>query len=346
MSRRSKIIQALTEHRNTSLVPELRGPQGGVALKLNQDNFSMSVAAIWTVLCPGGDSLGITFLKFHRYCQRGFFKRTKSIFLCIEVFPGTRWVEWVEATSAAEAEISFDIGFAWHSVTLPWSPGTCKYPVMVHAPEHRCQLHFQVWCLISVSSAKPDQRSASDLQVCRVLPAKPRCSGIQTALKDQPAECHSICSCLRWASLTQLFSPARGQSLSTEKLPFGSWSFCAALGGTTMLGHAVQRMAVCAKPLRLAGFLGKKGDRVAKTFRASSHFCHSRFWGLNRFLLPLNAVSALKRAADSNHRSFDKISKSLKHCFWVKGKRLILLENFTLPLLWKLFPKTSIHKSS
>ena len=72
MSRRLKVIQALTERRNTSLIAELRGPQGGAALKLNQDNFSMSVAPILTVLCPGGDSLGISFLKFHRYCQKEF----------------------------------------------------------------------------------------------------------------------------------------------------------------------------------------------------------------------------------------------------------------------------------
>jgi len=74
MARRLKIIQALTECRNTSLVPELRGCQGGAALKSNQDNFNMSVALILTVLCPGCDSLGTSFLKFHRYCQREFFK--------------------------------------------------------------------------------------------------------------------------------------------------------------------------------------------------------------------------------------------------------------------------------
>lgn len=53
MSRRLKIIQALVEHRNTSLLPELKGPQGGAALKLNQDNFNMSVAPVLTALCPG-----------------------------------------------------------------------------------------------------------------------------------------------------------------------------------------------------------------------------------------------------------------------------------------------------
>lgn len=78
MSRRLKIIQALTEHRNILLIPELRGPQGGPALKLNQDNFSMSVAPILTVLCPGGDSLGISFLKFHKYCQRVFLKKEQK----------------------------------------------------------------------------------------------------------------------------------------------------------------------------------------------------------------------------------------------------------------------------
>lgn len=70
MARRLKIIQALPERRDTSLAPELRGPQGNAAFKLNQDNFSVSVVLMLTVLCPGSDSSGISFLKFHRYCQR------------------------------------------------------------------------------------------------------------------------------------------------------------------------------------------------------------------------------------------------------------------------------------
>lgn len=167
-------------------------------------------------------------------------------------------------------------------------------------PEHWCWLHFQVWYLISISSAKPDQCSSSDLEVCQLLPARPRCSGIQTALKSQPAECHTIYSCLRWAALAQPFSPENGQWPHTENLPFGTWKLFCHPRGTTTLGHAVQCMKVCAKPLRLVGFWAKKGDRVAKPCRASPHFCHSSFWGLNSFLLPLNPVSVLQRAAVIN----------------------------------------------
>lgn len=70
MARRLKIIQALPECRDMSLAPELRGPWGNAAFKLNQDNFSVSVVLMLTVLCPGSDSSGISFQEFHRYCQR------------------------------------------------------------------------------------------------------------------------------------------------------------------------------------------------------------------------------------------------------------------------------------
>lgn len=66
MARRLKTIQALTECTDKLLLPELRGPQGNTSLKLNQDNFSMSVVPALTVLCPESDSSGISFLKFHR----------------------------------------------------------------------------------------------------------------------------------------------------------------------------------------------------------------------------------------------------------------------------------------
>lgn len=155
----------------------------------------------------------------------------------------------------------------------------------------------------------------------QLLPAKPGRSGTQTSLKSQPAGCHSICSCLRGASLAQLFSPAKGHSLSTEKetfvLPLGVPQF----------------WAQCRKVQSPWGWLSsgeKKGDRVAKTFRASTHLCHSSFWGLNSFLLPLKPVFVLKRTADN--QSFNEISKNLNHCFWVKRKSLILLENFAPPL--------------
>lgn len=86
--------------------------------------------------------------------KESFLKRAEvdlaiKTFLCIEVFPVTCWVEWVEPTLAVEAEVLFNIGFACHSIMFPQSPRrTCNYHVTVHVPEYQCQLDFQVWHLL------------------------------------------------------------------------------------------------------------------------------------------------------------------------------------------------------
>ena len=70
--------------------------------------------------------------------------------------------------------------------------------------------------------------------------------------------------------------PASKQAFTEYKeAALGTWDFCTALGGTTTLDHAIQCMKVCAKPLRLVVFWGKRdavgrGDMNAKTLLSHS----------------------------------------------------------------------------
>lgn len=135
-------------------------------------------------------------------------------------------------------------------------------------------------------------------------------TGVPAAANQTPgiptAECHSIC--LRWAPLPQLFPPAKGQSLSTEELPLAPETFVLPLG-VPQLWVTLFSAWKCVQAPEADCLLGKEGWQGSETFRAPSHFCHSSFWSLNSFLLPLNLVSVLKRAADSSHQSCNEISK-------------------------------------
>lgn len=137
-------------------------------------------------------------------------------------------------------------------------------------------------------------------------------TGVPAAANQTPgiptAEFHSICSCLRWAPLTSSSHQHRGSPRAHRSCPWHLKPLCCPWGYHNSGSHCSVHESVC-EPLRLIVLRGRKGDRVAETFRAPSHFCHSSFWSLNSFLLPLNLVSVLKRAADSSHQSFNEISQ-------------------------------------
>lgn len=137
-----------------------------------------------------------------------------------------------------------------------------------------------------------------------------------TVLSDSNSTEESTCRVPQHLQLPQVsiidsaFLTSKGAVTEHREAAFGHLKLLCCPWGYHNSGWCVQWMKVCAEPLGLVVFSGKKGDRVAKIFTASSHFCHSSFWGLSSFLLPLNPVSVLKRAADSKHQSFSEICKN------------------------------------
>lgn len=221
-------------------------------------------------------------------------------FLCIDVFPVTCWVEWVEATSAVEAEILFNISFVCHSMMFLQAPRrTCKYHVRVHVPEYQRQLDFQVWRLLlslHIGQINVDQAICRCTSNCQ---PNHGALGFKQHWKSQPAESHSIRQLPQVSFTVQPCSPANRHLLSTKKLPLAPEYFVLPLGVPWLWIALFSAWKFARSPWSWC-FLGKeecpgKGWHGCKdpveSFRASSHLCHSSFWGLNSLLLSLNPVS-------------------------------------------------------
>lgn len=326
MARRLKIIQALPERRDTSLAPELRGPQGNAAFKLNQDNFSVSVVLMLTVLCPGSDSSGISFLKFHRYCQRQFSEKNRSR-LSTEVLslhcniPSNLLSEWVEAVSTAEAEILFNIVFSCHSVTFPHSPRrACKYHITVYVPEYQyCGWGFSGLTFTFVSSDRTDRCALSNSQLHQNSQPNTRTSGFKQPKRIDLRSLTASTLFLRWASWYSLAH----QQMCTYWLQMGClwpWRLCTALWGyhDSGLGYAVHK-GLC-KALRSAVSWGKRdaqerGDMVPKTLLSHSNHPHTSVTAAFGVCIASFEPSFCPhlRSGGSEHWSFNKVSKNLKH---------------------------------
>lgn len=112
-------------------------------------------------------------------------------------------------------------------------------------------------------------------------------------------------------------------------------------------GWCYSCMKVCAKPLRLVVFWGKKdvpgrSNVVAKTLLHHLELLHSSVTAaLGVWIVVFEpGFCPHLRAGDSDHQSFNRIRKNLKHHFRFREQDLVSLGKYTLPLLQKLFPKT------